>query len=244
MNTNNSGIVTLAQSNIIVTFNTIDVSTPSTNVYKIVPNTYYTSDEIGDLSLNVTTTICFNLNEGTSGSSGSSGTSGSSGSSGTSGSSGSSGTSGSSGSSGSSGTSGSSGSSGTSGETGAGGAAGCVNQELAAGDGSNPSTLEFTLNANTWASTSEIKAHYDATIVGVDVINGFKNAFQDAITGIQANLVLTEIGGTTYGIYRVSSFVASGSHFVMKVNNTGNSGTGTDGPQLNSNYCFTFTQEI
>ena len=76
--------------------------------------------------------------------------------------------------------------------------------------------------------------------MGVDVINGFRNAFQDSITGIQAKLILTEIGGTTYGIYRVSSFVASGSHFVMKVTNTGNSGT----PQLNSNYCFTFTQEI
>ena len=106
--------------------------------------------------------------------------------------------------------------------------------------GSNPSTLEFTINTNAWATTTEIRAHFDATIVGVDVINGFRNAFQDSITGIQAKLILTEIGGTTYGIYRVSSFVASGSHFVMKVTNTGNSGT----PQLNSNYCFTFTQEI
>ena len=188
---------------------------------------------------------------GTSGSSGSSGTSGSSGSSGTSGVSGASGTSGSSGSSGtsgssgSSGTSGSSGSSGTSGETGVGGAAGCVNQELAAGDGSNPATLEFTLDQNTWASTQVIKAHVDATIVGVDVTGGFKNAYQNALTGIQSKLILTEIGGTTWAIYNVASFdIVSGTYFSLKVSNLDNSGTGSNGPQLNSNYCFTFTQEI
>jgi hypothetical protein len=184
---------------------------------------------------------------GTSGSSGSSGTSGSSGSSGTSGSSGSSGTSGSSGSSGTSGTSGSSGSSGTSGETGAGGSAGCVNQKLIQDNGSDPSTLEFTLDQNSWANVEGIKAHFDATIVGVDVTTGFKNAYQNSLQGIQSKLILTEIGGTSWAIYNVISFDAVGtsSYFSLKVSNDSNSGSGQDTqPQLNRNYCFTFTQEI
>ena len=159
LNTNDSGIITLTQSNVIVTFNTTDVSEPSPNVYKIVPSTYYTGDEIGDLTTDNATTICFNLNEGTSGtsgSSGSSGTSGSSGSSGTSGSSGSSGssgTSGSSGSSGSSGTSGSSGSSGTSGSSGSSGTSGSSGSSGTSGSSGSSGTSGSSGSSGTSGSS-------------------------------------------------------------------------------------------
>jgi len=136
---------------------------------------------------------------------------------------------------------GTSGTSGISGVNGNSSPYSCVNQNLeATTTTTQPSGLSFKINSSSFSDVTEILFNESAVISGINVDEGFRSSF-DNINRFQARLILTEINGSSYATYDVSSVSDETTYFIGTINNNiNNSGS----PQIDSGYCINFQTEI